>query len=152
MKVLRVSALSHAWYKSAKKDAAQTLKYRYTINRRLLIFKEAVPKVVCDIIKTIQTAIYLILSIVRLAQYKNHVLYLHSIQWTLNARRYKDNTAQTYMVLYMVANSETSQQNNTRPHIARINIDVLQQHTIDVHIKPALSPDLFPSIIVVLAG
>lgn len=68
------------------------------------------------------------------------------VQGNLTAARYRDEILQQHVVPFMRQHPETTtfQQDNARPHTARISMEFLQQNDIQVLPWPAKSPDLSP--------
>lgn len=63
----------------------------------------------------------------------------------LNAQAYRDDILTPHVLPFIQANAGmTFQQDNARPHVARVNMAFLAQHNIDVLPWPSLSPDLSP--------
>ena len=59
--------------------------------------------------------------------------------------RYQDEIAQPYVIPFIQAQANvTFQQDNARPHVARVVRDYLTQLNVDVLPWPAVSPDLSP--------
>ena len=69
---------------------------------------------------------------------------LHIIRGHLNAIRYRDEILSLHLVPFLQQHNLTLQQDNARPHVARICTAYLQAHNIDVLPWPAFSPDLNP--------
>lgn len=69
---------------------------------------------------------------------------LHIIRGNLNAIRYRDEILSPHLVPFLQQHNLTLQQDNARPHVARICTAYLQAHNIDVLPWPAFSPDLNP--------
>ena len=69
---------------------------------------------------------------------------LHIIRGNLNAIRYRDEILSPHLVPFLQQHNLTLQQDNTRPHIARICTAYFQAHNIDVFPWPAFSPNLNP--------
>ena len=57
---------------------------------------------------------------------------LHIIRGHLNAIRYRDEILSLHLVPFLQQHNLTLQQDNARPHVARICTTYLQAHTIDV--------------------
>ena len=57
---------------------------------------------------------------------------LHNIRGNLNAIRYRDEILSPHLVPFLQQHNLTLQQDNARPHVARICRAYLQAHTIDV--------------------
>ena len=57
---------------------------------------------------------------------------LHNIRGNLNAIRYRDEILSPHLVPFLLQHNLTLQQDNARPHVARICRAYLQAHTIDV--------------------
>lgn len=66
------------------------------------------------------------------------------IDGALNAQRYRDTILQPVVVPFVQRNGLTFQQDNARPHVARICNDFLYANNVDVLPWPAFSPDLSP--------
>lgn len=68
------------------------------------------------------------------------------VDGNLNARRYIDEilTPEVIPLLRRQRQQLTFQQDNARPHTARITMDYLRQNNVDVLDWPSLSPDLSP--------
>ena len=66
------------------------------------------------------------------------------ISGNLTGIRYRDEIVQPYVIPFIQAqaNSGTFQQDNARPHVARVVRDYLTQQNIDVLLWPELSSDL----------
>jgi hypothetical protein len=64
----------------------------------------------------------------------------------LTGIRYRDEIVQPYVIPFIQAqtNNVTFQQDNARPHVARVVRDYLTQQNVDLLSWPALSPDLSP--------
>lgn len=73
-----------------------------------------------------------------------HKTNLIFIDGALNAQRYRDNILQPVVVPFVQRNGLTFQQDNARPHVARICNDFLYANNVDVLPWPAFSPDLSP--------
>ena len=70
---------------------------------------------------------------------------LHIVRGRLNAAAYRDNISQPIVVPFMRNNGLTLlQQDNARPHTARLTTDFLRQQVVNVMPWPLLSPDLNP--------
>lgn len=71
---------------------------------------------------------------------------LYVIQNNLNARRYCDEILAPIVVPFLTRQRQrvTFQQDNARPHTARVSMGFLQQNNVDVLPWPAMSPDLNP--------
>ena len=70
---------------------------------------------------------------------------LHIVRGRLNAMTYRDTILQPIVVPFMRNNGLTLlQQDNARPHTARITIDFLRQQAVNVMPWPSVSPDLNP--------
>ena len=68
------------------------------------------------------------------------------IPGNLNAQTYRQDVLQNVVVPYVNghANHVVFQQDNARPHVARVNMRYLQNNNIDVLEWPSVSPDLSP--------
>jgi hypothetical protein len=64
----------------------------------------------------------------------------------LTGIRYRDEIVQRYVIPFIQAqiNNVTFQQDNARPHVARVVRDYLTQQNVDLLPWPAVSPDLSP--------
>jgi hypothetical protein len=64
----------------------------------------------------------------------------------LTGIRYRDEIVQSYVIPFIQAqtNNVTFQQDNARPHVARVVHDYLTQQNVDLLPWPAVSPDLSP--------
>jgi hypothetical protein len=64
----------------------------------------------------------------------------------LTGIRYRDEIVQPYVIPFIKAqaNNVTSQQDNARPHVARVVRDYLTQQNVDLLPWPSVSPDLSP--------
>jgi hypothetical protein len=63
----------------------------------------------------------------------------------LTGMRYRDEIVQPYVIPFIQAQANvTFQQDNARPHVARVVRDYLTQLNVDVLPWPAVSPDLSP--------
>ena len=69
---------------------------------------------------------------------------LHIIRGHLNAIRYRDEILSLHLVPFLQQHNLTLQQDNARPHVARICTAYLQAHNIDVLPWLAFSSDLHP--------
>ena len=70
---------------------------------------------------------------------------LHIVRGRLKAAAYRDNILQPIVVPLMRNNGLTLlQQDNARPHTARLTTDFLRQQGVNVMPWPSLSPDLNP--------
>ena len=70
---------------------------------------------------------------------------LVTVNGNLNAVQYRDDILDQYVLPFINANAPlTLQQDNARPHVARIVSDHLQANAIDVLDWPSISPDLSP--------
>lgn len=63
---------------------------------------------------------------------------------TLNAIRYRDEILQRHVLPFMNVNGGVFQQDNARPHVARVCREFIRQNNIEVLPWPARSPDLSP--------
>ena len=68
---------------------------------------------------------------------------LHNLRGNLNAIRYRDEIL-SHLLPFLQQHNLTLQQDNARPHVARICTTYLQAHNIDVLPWSAFSPDLNP--------
>ena len=66
------------------------------------------------------------------------------INGNLTGARYRDEILQAHVVPFVRQHAVTLQQDNARPHIARVVTDFLTQQTVNVLPWPAVSPDLSP--------
>ena len=66
------------------------------------------------------------------------------VQGALNAQSYRDTILQPVVVAFIRRHNVTFQQDNARPHVARICNEYLQANNVDVLLWPAFSPDLSP--------
>ena len=67
------------------------------------------------------------------------------INGNLNAQRYRDEILAPVVIPYVNANPNTIfQQDNARPHTARLTTQYLQANNVDVFERPSKSPDLSP--------
>jgi hypothetical protein len=62
----------------------------------------------------------------------------------LTAVRYRDEILQTHLMYVFDRQSELFQQDNSRPHAARLTMDYLEQNNINVLPWPSKSADLNP--------
>ena len=70
---------------------------------------------------------------------------LVTVDGNLNAQAYRDEILTPHVLPFMQENAGmTFQQDNARPHVARVNMAFLDQHNINVLPWPSLSPDLSP--------
>ena len=60
----------------------------------------------------------------------------------LTAVRYRDEIFQPHLMQVIDRQRELFQQNNARPHTARVTMDYLEQNNINVLTWPSKSPDL----------
>ena len=75
----------------------------------------------------------------------NRKINLVIINGTLNAQRYRDEILAPMLIPYVNANPNAIfQQDNARPHIARLTTQYLQANNIGVMEWPSKSPDLPP--------
>jgi hypothetical protein len=73
-----------------------------------------------------------------------HKTELIFIEGTLNAQRYRDTILQPVVIPFVQRHDLTFQQDNARPHVARICNDYLHANNVDILPWPAFSPDLSP--------
>lgn len=68
------------------------------------------------------------------------------VEGNLNAQRYRDEVLRPHVVPFIrgQARHMTLQQDNARPHVARVAMDFLRQENVQVMEWPAMSPDLAP--------
>lgn len=66
------------------------------------------------------------------------------VQGNLTAVRYRDEILRPYMLPIMDRQRELFQQDNARPHTARLTVDYLDEENINVLPWPSRSPDLNP--------
>ncbi len=68
------------------------------------------------------------------------------VNGNLNALRYRDEILRTHVVPFVQEQQRhiTLQQDNARPHTARVAMDFLAQQNVDVLPWPAVSPDMSP--------
>ena len=71
----------------------------------------------------------------------NHRTNLVRVQGNLTAQRYRDNILQPHMLNVIDRQREILQQDNDRPHTARVAMDCLTQNNINVLPWPSKSPD-----------
>ena len=69
---------------------------------------------------------------------------VHLIQGNLTGQRYVAQILTPYVVPYIQRNGQIFQQDNARPHVARVSIDYLQQENIETLPWPSKSTDLNP--------
>ena len=69
---------------------------------------------------------------------------LHFIDGNLNGQRYRDEILRPIVVPFVRLHHLTFQQDNARPHVARICMDFLGEEDIDVLNWPPYSPDMSP--------
>ena len=70
---------------------------------------------------------------------------LHVVRGRLNAIAYRDTILVPFVVLFMTQHGlRLFQQDNARPHVARVSIDFLRQQHVSALPWPSLSPDLNP--------
>lgn len=70
---------------------------------------------------------------------------LHVVRGRINAVRYRDTILQPLVVPFMGQHQlRLFQQDNARPHVARVAMDFLRQQHVDTLPWPSLSPDLSP--------
>jgi hypothetical protein len=64
----------------------------------------------------------------------------------LTGIRYRDEIVQPYVIPFIQAqaNNVTCQQDNARPHVARVVRDYMTQQNVDLSPCPAVSPDFSP--------
>lgn len=66
------------------------------------------------------------------------------IDGRLNAVRYRDFVLQRVVVPFVRQNNLTFQQDNARPHVARVCMDYLAENNVRTLHRPPYSPDLSP--------
>ncbi len=66
------------------------------------------------------------------------------IDGTLTAQKYCDNVLQPVVVPFVRENDVVLQQDNARPHVARLAMDYLTTNNVEVMNWPPYSPDLNP--------
>jgi hypothetical protein len=71
-------------------------------------------------------------------------LYLVHVPGNLTAVRYRDEIIQPHLMHVIDRQRELLQQDNARPHTARVAMDYLEQNNINVLTWPSKSPDLNP--------
>jgi transposase len=71
-------------------------------------------------------------------------LYLVDVPGNLTAVRYRDEIIQPHLMHVIDRQRELLQQDNARPHTARVAMDYLEQNNINVLTWPSKSPDLNP--------
>ena len=76
--------------------------------------------------------------------YHGHKTELVFVEGALNAQSYRDTILQPVVVPFIRCHNVTFQQDNARPHVARICDEYLQANNVDVLPWPAFSPDLSP--------
>ena len=69
---------------------------------------------------------------------------VHFIDGILNAQRYRDEILRPIVVPYIHEHHLTFQQDNARPHVARICTQFLEAENVPVLAWPAYSPDMSP--------
>lgn len=69
---------------------------------------------------------------------------LHVIHGNMNALKYRDEILAPLVVPFVHQHNLTLQQDNARPHVARLCSNFLQTNNVDVLPWPAFSPDLYP--------
>ncbi len=69
---------------------------------------------------------------------------MHFIDGILNAQRYRDETLRPIVVPFIQDHHLILQNNNARPHVARICTQFLEAENIPVIAWPAYSPNLSP--------
>jgi transposase len=69
---------------------------------------------------------------------------LHFIEGNLNGQRYRDEIMIPIVVPFVRLHAVTFQQDNARPHVARICMQLLEAEHIQVLEWPAYSPDMSP--------
>lgn len=76
----------------------------------------------------------------------NHRSQLYFIDGNLNAVRYRDEILQPIVVPFLgqVGPNAMFQQDNARPHVARVCLQFLEDNDVDVLDWPSMSPDLNP--------
>ena len=73
-----------------------------------------------------------------------HRTRLHFIDGNLNSARYRDEILRPIVVPFVRLHNVTFQQDNARPHVARICTEFLQAEQVPVLPWPAYSPDMSP--------
>ena len=73
-----------------------------------------------------------------------HSTRLHFIDGKLNSARYRDEILRPIAVPFVRLHNVTFQQDNARPHVARICTEFLQAEQVPVLPWPAYSPDMSP--------
>ena len=73
-----------------------------------------------------------------------HKIDLVFINGRLTGVRYRDEILTRHVVPFIRRHGGVFQQDNARPHVARVCIDFLQRQNIDVLPRPALSADMSP--------
>jgi hypothetical protein len=83
---------------------------------------------------------------VKLLAMVTHQHLLLVVAGNLTGMCYRDEIVQPYVIPFIQAeaNNVTFQQDNARPHVARVVRDDLTQHNVDLLPWPAVSPDLPP--------
>jgi len=66
------------------------------------------------------------------------------VEGTLNARRYVDNILEPHLLPLLADPGGVFQQDNARPHTARLTMDFLDLHNVNTLPWPSMSPDLNP--------
>ena len=66
------------------------------------------------------------------------------IDGNLTAVRYRDNVLTPVVVPFIQRHNAVFQQDNARPHVARVSMDYLAANNVNVLLWPAYSPDLSP--------
>ena len=74
----------------------------------------------------------------------NRRTHLVTINGSFNAESYRNEIPTPHVLPFIAANGATFQQNNARPHVARVNTDFWSQNNVDVLPWPTLSPHLSP--------
>ncbi|KAJ8370550.1 hypothetical protein SKAU_G00105780 [Synaphobranchus kaupii] len=73
-----------------------------------------------------------------------HRTRLHFNDGNLNAARYRDETLRPIAVPFVRLHDVTLQQDNARPHVARVCAQLLEAEHVPVLPWPAYSPDMSP--------
>ena len=66
------------------------------------------------------------------------------VDGTLTGIRYRDEIIQPHVLPFVQQRDAMLQQDNARPHVARVVTDFLTQNNVNVLPWPAISPDLSP--------